>query len=77
MDSLETRNFTFSIEKILLRKVFLHVKSEDDLYSVFLRFDGRFENPIKISSKEFKMIESSIGMDDADSVEKYNPVTLI
>lgn len=41
-DALETRNVIFSVEKILSDRVLLHVRHEDELFSVYLKFNGRF-----------------------------------
>ena len=37
----------FSIEKIYSNRVLLHVKNETDLFSIQLKFNGRFLKPMK------------------------------
>lgn len=52
-DALETRNVIFSIEKIFNDRVLLHVKNGDELFSVYLKFNGRFVNPSELSISEY------------------------
>ena len=43
---LETQDVIFSVEKILKERVLLHVRSEGELFSVYLNFrTGRFSMP--------------------------------
>lgn len=53
MYMLGTRDVIFSIEKILSFKVLLHVKSRNELFSIYLRFSGRFENQKMIYKQDF------------------------
>ncbi|AYP68457.1 hypothetical protein EalM137_00007 [Exiguobacterium phage vB_EalM-137] len=53
MNMLGTRDVIFSIEKILSYKVHLHVKSRGELFSIFLKFSGRFENQKVIYKEDF------------------------
>lgn len=52
-NALMTRNLVFSIEKILEWKVLLHVKCDGELFSVYLRFDGKFEKPATLDFESF------------------------
>jgi len=53
MNMLGTRDVIFSIEKILSYKVLLHVKSRSELFSIYLRFNGRFENQKVLYTEDF------------------------
>lgn len=52
-DALETRNIVFSVEKILSDRVLLHVRHEDELFSVYLKFNGRFVKPSELSIDDY------------------------
>ncbi|EPE61268.1 hypothetical protein L479_02337 [Exiguobacterium sp. S17] len=46
---LETRNIIFSVEKILKECVLLHVRSDSELFAVYLNFrTGRFSMPVEL-----------------------------
>lgn len=47
-DALETRSIIFSVEKILSDRVLLHVRHGDELFSVYLKFNGRFIKPSEL-----------------------------
>lgn len=52
-NALMTRNLVFSIEKIFKWKVLLYVKCDGELFSVYLRFDGKFEQPATLDFESF------------------------
>lgn len=52
-DALETRNIVFSVEKILSDRVLLHVRHENELFSVYLKFNGRFVKPSELSIDDY------------------------
>lgn len=47
--AIETRDVIFSVEKILKERVLLHVRSDGELFAVYLNFrTGRFSMPKKL-----------------------------
>lgn len=49
---LETRDIIFSVEKILKERVLLRVRSEGEIYSVYLNFrTERFSMPKKLEKE--------------------------